>query len=269
MVGATSTHGTRPRARRRSGGVRRFTAVVLKTAVLSAAAVGTVVLGGFAAPALAHHGGTGDYDASRPIYLSGTVIKASYGYPHAVLQIRVPAKPSAPADLGDVWDIRGREFWQGEPVVEGAGQDRELLLPPDITGTIGSMDNRPGEGDTVSAIAYRRCDGDEYDDELRVQLISFAGERLKYEGTITRITDGCPTGSAETESEGSAGQAAENRGEQAAGPSRDAASDSDDSSRNLVAIVGAAAAGVVGAAVVFVLLAARRAGAAKDPEAGS
>lgn len=147
---------------------------------------------GFAPPASAHHGGTGDYDASRPLYLSGTVTAAKYGFPHAVLDIQVPAGLTVPSDLTGLDQLRGNEFWNGEPTAYGAGQSHELLLPPDITGTIGGMDNRPARGDTVRAIAYQRCAGDEYAGELRVQQISFAGEQLRYEGTITRMTDGCP-----------------------------------------------------------------------------
>jgi hypothetical protein len=160
--------------------------------------LGLVVLGcigvgvGFAPAASAHHGGTGDYDASRPLYLSGTVTATKYGFPHAVLDIQVPAGLTAPDNLTGLDQLRGNEFWNGDPIAYGAGQRQELLLPPDITGTIGGMDNRPARGDTVRAIAYQRCAGDDYAGELRVQQISFAGEQLRYEGTITRMTDGCP-----------------------------------------------------------------------------
>lgn len=151
-----------------------------------------------AAPAAAHHGGTGDYDGSRPLYLRGTVTDVRYGYPHAVLEIDVPNDLAVPEDLAGregVELIRGREYWQGAPSAEGAGGHRELLLPPDMTGTIGAMPNRPAVGDEVSAIVYRRCDEEDdspYAGELRVQWLAFADETLTYQGTITRITDGCP-----------------------------------------------------------------------------
>ncbi|GAB3414677.1 hypothetical protein [Flindersiella endophytica] len=147
---------------------------------------------GFAPAANAHHGGTGDYDAGRPLYLSGTVTATKYGFPHAVLDLQVPPNLDVPADLTGLDQLRGREFWNDAPIAFGAGQRHELLLSPDITGTLGGMDSRPARGDTIRAIAYQRCAGDDYAGELRVQQISFGSQQLRYEGTITRMTDGCP-----------------------------------------------------------------------------
>lgn len=187
-----------------------------------------------AVPAAAHHGGTGDYDGSRPLYLSGTVTDVRYGYPHAVLRIEVPADLTVPGNLDGlegVEEIRGHEFWQGGPAAEGAGEQRDLLLPPDMTGTIGAMPDRPAVGDELSAIAYRRCDdedGSEYAGELRVQWIGFADETLTYQGTITRITDGCPDHAEEGSSDDSSGGAEpieEDGRAEATGTEHDTASD--------------------------------------------
>lgn len=152
-------------------------------------AIGFLMLHGM----LAHHGGGGDYDASRPLYLRGRVIQARYGYPHARLRVEVPAGLTVPSRLPGAELLRGHDAWGGPPAVEGAGQVRELLLPPDITGTLGDLPGRPNVGDEVAAIAYRRCDaeGDEYSGELRVQLIYAAGGAHRYRGSVTRIVDRC------------------------------------------------------------------------------
>ncbi|MEW2353689.1 hypothetical protein [Spirillospora sp. NPDC029432] len=142
---------------------------------------------------LAHHGGGGSYDQSRPLYLRGRVIQARYGFPHGQLRIEVPAGLTVPSRLPGAESLRGHDSWNGPPVPEGAGQVRDLLLPPDITGTLGDLSGRPNVGDEVAAIVYRRCDaeGDEYAGELRVQMIYAAGGAHPYRGTLTRFVDRC------------------------------------------------------------------------------
>ncbi|MFB4320193.1 hypothetical protein [Actinomadura sp. 21ATH] len=142
---------------------------------------------------LAHHGGGGSYDQSRPLYLRGRVIQARYGFPHGQLRIEVPAGLTVPSRLPGAESLRGHDSWAGPPVPEGAGQVRDLLLPPDITGTLGDLSGRPNVGDEVAAIVYRRCDaeGDEYSGELRVQMIYAAGGAHSYRGTLTRFVDRC------------------------------------------------------------------------------
>ncbi|MEV5827641.1 hypothetical protein AB0L25_18930 [Spirillospora sp. NPDC052242] len=142
---------------------------------------------------LAHHGGGGSYDASRPLYLRGRVIQARYGFPHAQLRIEVPANLTVPSRLPGADRLRGHDAWGGPPAPEGAGQVRDLLLPPDITGTLNDMSGRPNVGDEVAAIVYRRCDaeGDEYSGELRVQMIYTGTGTHRYRGSITRIVDRC------------------------------------------------------------------------------
>ncbi|GAA2429634.1 hypothetical protein GCM10010191_48830 [Actinomadura vinacea] len=152
-------------------------------------AIGLLMLHGM----LAHHGGGGSYDASRPLYLRGRVIQARYGFPHGQLRIEVPANLTVPNRLPGVEGLRGHDDWAGPPIAEGAGQARDLLLPPDITGTLGGMSGRPQVGDEVAAVVYRRCDaeGDEYSGELRVQMLYAAGGSHPYRGTLTRFVDRC------------------------------------------------------------------------------
>lgn len=144
--------------------------------------------------AVAHHGGTGDYDAGNPVYLTGTVTQASYGSPHVLLTIQVPNDAEVPEELN------GYEYWRQAPQLTGAGEERELLLPPDLTAEVGSLANRPEIGDEVSAIAYNRCETDEYEGELRVQMLYASGSRFAYGGTITRIVPECEIGNEENDS---------------------------------------------------------------------
>ena len=52
-----------------------------------AAAVAALAL----APALAHHGWS-EYDASRPLKLTGKVVKSGYEHPHGHVQLATPGK---------------------------------------------------------------------------------------------------------------------------------------------------------------------------------
>jgi len=106
-----------------------------KVAMFAGTALRLLVLHGI----LAHHGGTGRYDSGHPLYLRGRIIQARYAFPHGTMRIEVPANLTVPRDLPDVRRLGGYENWTGHPAPEGAGQVRDLLLPPDVTGTLADM----------------------------------------------------------------------------------------------------------------------------------
>lgn len=190
----------------------------------------------------AHHGGNGDYDASRPVYVEGTVEETDYGYPHALIDLDVPDGIEAPENPPDAADLRGYEDWEELTAVEGGSH--ELLLPPDITIEISGMDDRPEVGDEVSAITYRECDTG----ELRVQQIEFSGERLAYGSTIAHFVDGCPD-------EGNAGAAT---GDEAGGSGAEADPATDSTEGSPVGVFGIVAVVLVVGAAGYVMLGGRR-----------
>ena len=146
-----------------------------------------------APPAVAHHGGTGDYEASRPLYIAGEVVEARYTAPHGIITVRVPSDLQVPQELPGTEELRGYEHWDGHPQVEGTGEEREILLPPDITSQVGALPDPPGPGDEISLVAYRRCDEEDntYTGELRVQMLYAAEQRFPAGFRITRIVDEC------------------------------------------------------------------------------
>lgn len=197
---------------------------------------------------LAHHGGSGSYDSSKPLYLKGTVLSARYGQPHGTFKIRVPADLQVPADLGDVARLRGHDTWDAPPSAVGAGEDRELLLPPDLTAEVDAMARRPGEGDEIAALVYQRCDTrGPWANELRVQMLYASDRVMPYRGTATRFTDGCP-GRKETPPAGSARPTGAARRED-----RDTRSDAD-----TAVWVGGGAAAVTALILVLIRLRTRR-----------
>src|SRR5690606_16335492 len=68
-----------------------------------------------APPAVAHHGGTGDYEASRPLYIAGEVVEARYTAPHGLVTVRVPSDLQVPQELPGTEELRGYEHWDGRP----------------------------------------------------------------------------------------------------------------------------------------------------------
>lgn len=179
---------------------------MIRTRSVVAVALALLVLA--APPAAAHHGGTGDYEASRPLYVAGEVVEARYTAPHGTITVRVPSDLEVPQELPGTEELRGYEHWDGPPAVEGAGEEREILLPPDITSQVGSLPEPPGPGDEVSLVAYRRCDEDDntYAGELRVQMLYAAERQFPAGFTITRIVDECEHHDHDEEEDAAEGQ---------------------------------------------------------------
>ena len=62
-----------------------------KLSALTVAALGVGVLLGGAAPALAHHSFSAEYDAKKPFTLKGTIVTMEWVNPHSLLVIDVKA----------------------------------------------------------------------------------------------------------------------------------------------------------------------------------
>jgi len=147
----------------------------------------------------AHHGSTGHYDRTRPVYLSGTVVTADWGYPHATMTVDVPEGLRVPADAGRFATL---DELNDRPIVDSLSARPpgrvEILFPPDIMADVVPSDDRPERGDRAEAVVFRRCDqGNSWDGELRVQAVATPSGRVVFRsaGTRTRYSDGCPGGS--------------------------------------------------------------------------
>jgi hypothetical protein len=170
----------------------------LALATVTAAAA---VLVAAAAPASAHHGFTGEYHASAPLYVHGTVQSATYGYPHGLIHITPGPAVAAPADLQQL-SSREQVNLGGLDVVttaapvsaEGDGQ-LTLLLPPPMTTEVAARGDRPEAGAQVGALVFRECTTG----ELRVQLLRISAQQhVVRSGVMQTEVQGCPGGSART-----------------------------------------------------------------------
>jgi hypothetical protein len=145
-------------------------------------------------PAAAHHGHSGRYDASQPLWVAGTVVDGTYGYPHGLIVVE-PERPSAPPDdllrltVDEYTRLGGRDVVrEAVPVRAAGGGTLILLLPPPMTTTVANLEDRPEPGDRVGAIAYRECTTG----EIRVQLLRLsAGSRVVRLRRHQTEVDGC------------------------------------------------------------------------------
>lgn len=140
----------------------------------------------------AHHGFSGQYDASSPLYLWGTVTELRWQSPHSILVLDLPKNlevPSAFRQLAQVNEL-------------GSNTQRRLAVPRNLLGTtqrvefppIASMveplQNRLQRGDTVQLVVLRNCQAP---NQLRVLLA-----RLNDGTTVARArtgnqVNGCPS----------------------------------------------------------------------------
>ena len=131
----------------------------------------------------AHHGVTGQYDASVPIVLSGTVTAATFAPPHPVLTIRTGSAELPAFELG-----RSQEYY-GPAVVrpEDVGTDREVELSPvrmfyDLAGQV-------EVGDQITILALRNCLPPH---QLRSSWLRLSdGEVISHPGDWAPGVDGC------------------------------------------------------------------------------
>ena len=147
------------------------------------AATGAAVLTLLGAGAAAHHGFSGRYDRTAPIYLEGTVIEAYFGYPHA--EVTLEADPAAvgialPAEASAF--TTGLTYWR-----DALGARPEIEFPP--TRGFFDLDGRVRPGDRVAVVVLRNC---EPPHQLRGQWISVAdGSTVLRSGRVQDEVDGC------------------------------------------------------------------------------
>lgn len=128
--------------------MKKLTALLLATLIAGAAQT--------------HHGFTGRYDSSKPIFLSGKVAKADFGYPHATIELNVSGG-TAPQEVT-------KEFGSGLTAINKGKVKVEL--PP--VREFNSLNKRVKVGDTIQMVVLRNCESPH---QLRAQWINPADKR--------------------------------------------------------------------------------------------
>lgn len=152
-----------------------------KIAVL-ATMLSTAIL---AAPATAHHGFRGAYDATRPLYIEGVVRRMTIAYPHVEMTIEVQETATVPAELPDIGNLGIADIMQTISVVEPGRYDLQ------IAGTefVVNLQGRVAEGERVALVALRNCLPP---NEYRSRWIRIAnGEVVSNSGATQAEVQGC------------------------------------------------------------------------------
>lgn len=95
----------------------------------------------------AHHGFSGRYDVTKPLYVGGRVKSAVFGYPHAVLEIIPDGLPPTQVPV---------ESSPQAPLLMKAGGIVAIELPP--VAIFNSLESRIKVGDRIGLIVLRNCD---------------------------------------------------------------------------------------------------------------
>lgn len=138
--------------------------------------------------ASAHHGFSGSYDLSRPIWIEGTVVASYFGQPHAELTIRTPADLAAPSSRPDLAEAAAFLDAGALAVLpETRGRTIKLELPP--TQQYFGLGPRVALGDRIAAVAVRNC---ERPHQLNVQWLRLAdGEIVARSGAMNYMVKSC------------------------------------------------------------------------------
>lgn len=147
-----------------------------------------------ATPASGHHGFSGRYDRSNPLYIEGQITQATYALPHGLITIQ-PSQPAGPPpdllELSSAAYVRlgGRDVvTRSRPIEAVGGGVLVLLLTPPMTSEVAGRAAPPARGQPIGAIAFRECSTG----ELRVQLLRVsAADTLVRIGVLQTEVDGC------------------------------------------------------------------------------
>jgi hypothetical protein len=147
-------------------------------------ALAAVLLGlAFAAPSQAHHRFTGEYDASQPIYIQGTVQAVTVAYPHAEMTIQVAGGVTIPAELPDISDLAIENVRDIMTVADAGTYDLQ------ISGLQEELEGNVAVGDQIALVALRNCLPPNQYRSRWIRLAS--GEVASFAGRAQTEVNGC------------------------------------------------------------------------------
>lgn len=102
-------------------------------------------------PAIAHHGFTGAYDASRPVFIEGIVQSVTVAYPHAEMTVQVTGRPQVPSELPQISNLGIADVTTR---IVAAAPGTYFLQ---IAGLQQELQGRIANGDRIALVALRNC----------------------------------------------------------------------------------------------------------------
>lgn len=140
----------------------------------------------------AHHGFTGQYDVSRPLYLQGTVREVRWQSPHSILVLELPKNlkvPSAFRQLSQVNEL-GSDTQIRLSVPRNLLGTRQRVEFPPLASMVSPLQNRLQRGNTVQLIVLRNCQAP---NQLRVLLARLNDGTTVAQARTSNQVNGCPS----------------------------------------------------------------------------
>jgi hypothetical protein len=168
----------------------------MRQRLFAAVALALVAAGTVVPAAGAHHGDTGEYDITKPLFVRGEVLEASYGFPHATLRVRVDRNLRVPADLARYKPLTRLSHAPSLDDLRVPRRDElDVLLHPSITAeTADPASGRPEVGDTMEGVFVPRCpQGGRYYGEIRAVAFALGATSvsLRSDPDPTGYSEGC------------------------------------------------------------------------------
>lgn len=138
-----------------------------------------------------HHGFTGQYDVSSPLYLEGTVQEVRWQSPHSILVLELPKNLEVPPKFRQLAQINqlGSDIQKQLAVPRNLlGTQQRVEFPP-VASMINPLRDHLQNGDSVQLVVLRNC---KPPNQLRVLLARLSDGTTVARTRTGNLVNGCP-----------------------------------------------------------------------------
>lgn len=139
----------------------------------------------------AHHGFRGEYDASRPLYIQGTVQQVRWQSPHSTLIVELPKNLEVPPDFRQLSASKLSLNTQQRLTVSAnlLGTRSRVEFPP-VVSMVAPLRDRLQVGDSIQLVVLRNCQPPNH---LRVLLARLTDGTTVARAKTANQVNGCPS----------------------------------------------------------------------------
>ncbi len=139
----------------------------------------------------AHHGFTGEYDASRPLYIQGTVQQVRWQSPHSTLIVELPKNLEVPPEFRQLSASKLSLNTQQRLTVSSdlLGTRSRVEFPP-VASMVAPLQDRLQVGDSIQLVVLRNC---QPSNQLRVLLARLTDGTTVARAKTANQVNGCPS----------------------------------------------------------------------------
>jgi len=139
----------------------------------------------------AHHGFSGQYDASRPLYLQGTVRQVRWQSPHTTLIVELPKNLEVPPEFRQLSasELGGNTQQRLTVSTNLLGRRSRVEFPP-VASMVAPLQDRLQVGDSIQLVVLRNC---QPPNQLRVLLARLTDGTTVARAKTANQVNGCPS----------------------------------------------------------------------------